>query len=243
MIEADFCNADGVARDLYTTARDAIAAATAATGRLITFYQCNWGAEAAWLWGPVTANVIRNTGDICAPGSIAWEDILSNFDNTVQNSNTPGLEPGLPGSGPGAWNDPDMLGVGMPGITDVEGRSQFSLWCILGAPLILGADLRTMTSQTFDTISNTEAISVNQDASTQGVRTFSPARNTTPVPPVRVPTPLYHCLLVHCNVARCMSLHATFTLVYNHAQPTTPQLPRHMMLTKRAAYTLVDNRT
>ena len=97
MIEADFCDAVGVARDLYTVARDAIAAATVVTGRLVAFYQCNWGAEAAWLWGPVTANVIRNTGDICAPGSIAWEDILSNFDNTVQNSNTPGLHPGLPG--------------------------------------------------------------------------------------------------------------------------------------------------
>jgi hypothetical protein len=76
MIEADFCHVDdegdGVtAHVLYSAARDAIAAATAATGRLITFYQCNWGAEAAWLWGPTTANVIRNTGDICSPGSIA----------------------------------------------------------------------------------------------------------------------------------------------------------------------------
>ena len=85
--------------------------------------------------------------------------------------------------GPGAWNDPDMLGVGMPGITDVEGRSQFSLWCILGAPLMLGTDLRNMSTSTLDTISNVEAISINQDASMEGVRTFSPAGDA-PVPTV-----------------------------------------------------------
>lgn len=100
---------------------------------------------------------------------------MSNFDNTVQNSNTPGLRPGLPGSGPGGWNDPDMIGTGMPGITDTEGRSQFSLWCILGAPLFLGADLRNMSQATFATISSAEAIAINQEASVEGARTFSPA--------------------------------------------------------------------
>lgn len=39
-------------------------------------------------------------------GKIAWEDILSNFDNTIANSNTPPLKPGLPGTGVSAWNDP-----------------------------------------------------------------------------------------------------------------------------------------
>lgn len=56
-----------------------------------------------------------------------------------------------------------MLGVGMDGISDVEGRSQFSLWSILGAPLLLGTDVRNMSSYTFDTISNQEAIAINQD--------------------------------------------------------------------------------
>lgn len=79
-------------------ARDAIAAATAATGRTVALYQCNWGAEQPWEWAPEVANLFRNTGDICGPGSIAWGRILSNFDNTVIHSNTPGAAPGLPGA-------------------------------------------------------------------------------------------------------------------------------------------------
>lgn len=134
MIEADFCNGSGdneTAFELYRSARDAIAAATAATGRVITFYACNWGDESPWLWGPQVANLFRNTGDICGPGSIAFKRIvrrrapapkpcslkpshtlplpsrmqLYNFDHTVIHSGTPGAAPGLPGTGIGAWND------------------------------------------------------------------------------------------------------------------------------------------
>ena len=110
LIEADFCNpsgrsgANGSAYELYKEARDAIAAATAATGRVITFYACNWGEEAPWTWGPEVANLFRNTGDICSPGSIAFHRILSNFDNTVVHSSTPPSRPGVPGTGIGAWN-------------------------------------------------------------------------------------------------------------------------------------------
>jgi len=107
MIEADFCNTGGLnytALELYTMARDAIAAATAATGRTVALYQCNWGAEEPWNWAPEVANLFRNTGDICGPGSISFSSILNNFDNTVKNSNTPPRLPGLPGTGVGAWN-------------------------------------------------------------------------------------------------------------------------------------------
>ena len=110
MIEADFCNVGGpnasyTALELYTAARDAIAAATAATGRTVALYQCNWGAEEPWLWAPEVANLFRNTGDICGPGSISFGSILSNFDSTVKNSGTPGRLPGLPGTGVGAWSE------------------------------------------------------------------------------------------------------------------------------------------
>lgn len=103
MIEADFCNFGGDTQEGYTAARDAIAAASAATGREITFYMCDWGSDAAWLWGGAVANLLRNTGDICSPGHIDWDDVMSNFDNTVNNSGTPPRSPGLPGTGVGAW--------------------------------------------------------------------------------------------------------------------------------------------
>lgn len=166
MIEADFCNTGGTnmtAYELYKGAHDAIAAATAATGRPIALYQCNWGDQQPWNWFPELSNLARNTGDICAPGSISFGSILYNFDHTVIHSSTPGSSPGMPGTGIGAWNDPDMLGVGMPGITDTEGRTQFSLWVILGAPLFLGTDVRDMSAATLATIGNKEAVAINQD--------------------------------------------------------------------------------
>ncbi len=51
----------------------------------------------------------------------------------------------------------------MNGITDTEGRTQFSLWCILAAPLFLGTDVRNASAYTLATIGNAEAIAINQD--------------------------------------------------------------------------------
>jgi len=194
LIEADFCNTGGLnftALELYRMARDGIAAATAATGRVVALYACNWGAENPWEWAPEVANLFRNTGDICAPGSIAWGNIISNFDNTVVHSSYPPRVPGLPGTGVGAWNDPDMLGVGMKGITDTEGRSQFSLWCILGAPLFLGTDVLNMSPYTLATISNPLAIYIDQGADMQA----------TEIMPGGAPTPFSGGLLL--NLTTC----------------------------------------
>jgi alpha-galactosidase len=46
---------------------------------------------------------------------------------------------------PDAWNDPDMLEVGNPGLSVAESRAHFSLWCMLAAPLIAGNDVRVMS--------------------------------------------------------------------------------------------------
>jgi alpha-galactosidase len=56
-----------------------------------------------------------------------------------------------------------MLEVGNGGMTDEEYQSHFSLWCLVKAPLILGNDLMNMSSKTFDILTNSEAIAVNQD--------------------------------------------------------------------------------
>jgi alpha-galactosidase len=78
---------------------------------------------------------------------------------------------GLEGfAGPGHWNDPDNLGTA-EGLTDTEGQTQFSLWCIFAAPLLLGNDVTSMSAATLTTISNAEAIAIDQDsAGIQGVR-------------------------------------------------------------------------
>eukprot|EP00041_Stephanoeca_diplocostata_P036904 m.1367644 g.1367644 ORF g.1367644 m.1367644 type:complete len:462 (+) comp24953_c0_seq15:96-1481(+) len=87
-------------------------------------------------------------------------------------------------TGPGAFNDPDFLVVGCPTdrpcephsargttgvavgaapLTDREQRTQFSMWCLLGAPLIIGSDIRHLTPTAVATLSNRDAIAVNQD--------------------------------------------------------------------------------
>jgi alpha-galactosidase len=87
----------------------------------------------------------------------------------------------------GFGRDPDMLVVGLswhafvgvhpnllpetdpsivesqPGLTDDEARSHFSLWAMLGAPLIAGNDLRSMSPQTVAILTNREVIAVDQD--------------------------------------------------------------------------------
>jgi alpha-galactosidase len=67
-------------------------------------------------------------------------------------------------AGPGHWNDPDMLEVGNGGMTVAEYRAHFSLWAILAAPLMAGNDLRSMTPEIREILTNKEVIAVNQDA-------------------------------------------------------------------------------
>jgi len=66
-------------------------------------------------------------------------------------------------AGPGGWNDPDMLEVGNGGMTFAEYRSHFSIWALMKAPLLIGCDVRNMTSETMKILSNKEVIQVNQD--------------------------------------------------------------------------------
>ncbi|PFH33980.1 melibiase subfamily protein [Besnoitia besnoiti] len=64
---------------------------------------------------------------------------------------------------PGSFNDPDMLEVGNRSFSAAEGRTQISVWSILAAPLILGNDVRTMTSETLQILTHPEILAVNQD--------------------------------------------------------------------------------
>ena len=130
------------------------------TGRPILFSLCEWGKHEPWKWGCRTGgHMWRTTGDI----NDSWGSIVRlGFE----------LQAGLePYAGPGHWNDPDMLVVGMygsgnvarGGCTDDEYRSHFSLWSLLAAPLMLGCDVRLMNTVTRDILLNTEVIAVNQD--------------------------------------------------------------------------------
>jgi alpha-galactosidase len=73
-------------------------------------------------------------------------------------------------TGPGGWNDPDLLigptctieGV-VCGNTDLQARTQFSLWALFPAPLILSQDVLKWSEYALETYSEEGVIQVNQD--------------------------------------------------------------------------------
>ena len=80
----------------------------------------------------------------------------------------------LSDSAPGSWNDADMLqlcnyGTGRTpgtGMSLNEYRAHYAVWAILASPLILGADLRNITTTHPDCLAlllNADIVAVNQD--------------------------------------------------------------------------------
>jgi alpha-galactosidase len=56
-----------------------------------------------------------------------------------------------------------MMEVGNGGMTLPEYRAHFSFWALLAAPLIAGNDVRSMTPEIKEILTNAEVIAVNQD--------------------------------------------------------------------------------
>ena len=111
------------------------------------------------------ANMWRIGADIKA----TWGDITRIIDIDASLA---------PYAGAGHWNDPDMLEVGNSGLSDTEGRTHFSMWAMLAAPLIAGNDLGSMSATTKATLTNTEVIAVDQDPlNEQGRLVASPGTN------------------------------------------------------------------
>lgn len=128
------------------------------------FYSvCEHGRAAPWEWAGEFASSWRVGHDI----RDSWESVLACYEkaNSLWQHQRPG-----------AYNDPDMLEVGVGNLTEVENRAHFSLWCMLSAPLILGCDVRRFVREdalggidrsanngAYDIITNRELIALNQD--------------------------------------------------------------------------------
>ncbi|WP_086839705.1 NPCBM/NEW2 domain-containing protein [Amycolatopsis kentuckyensis] len=146
-LKYDNCNNQGrPALERYTKMRDALKK----TGRPIVYSLCEWGENKPWTWGADVGHLWRTTGDI----KDNWAKMLQ-----ILKANAPLA----PYAGPGHWNDPDMLEVGNGGMTTEEYRSHFSLWAMMAAPLLIGADLRKVSPANFDVLRNTEVIALDQD--------------------------------------------------------------------------------
>ncbi len=175
-LKYDWCSGAGtrdeqIAR--FTIMRDAIRA----TGRPIV-YSINSNSFHAptgdkYNWGEV-ADLWRTT-----------EDLLDIWQNGNVNSYPMGVgnvvdvtAPLAAQSGPGHWNDPDMLVVGRPGLSLTESRAHFALWSLMAAPLMAGNDIRTMSADVSAILRNPRLIAVNQDSLGVGGRRVRDDGNT-----------------------------------------------------------------
>jgi alpha-galactosidase len=155
-LKYDWCNTEGAdPKQRYTKMRDALHAA----GRPIVFSMCEWGKSKPWTWAADTAHLWRTTGDICD----VWDgEPKQKWENSIRK--IIGWQVGLEKyAGPGHWNDPDMLEVGNEGLTFEESRAHFSLWCMLAAPLMAGNDVRHMSPEVRDVMTDREVIAIDQD--------------------------------------------------------------------------------
>jgi alpha-galactosidase len=149
-LKYDWCNADGLKSTVqYSKMRDALYRA----GRPIVFSLCEWGSTKPWLWADTVGELWRTTGDIqdkFATGHGVLKILDEQSKIRIYNK-------------PNGWNDPDMLEVGNRGLSYIESRTHFTLWCMMAAPLIAGNNLAKMTPEILKVLTNKNAVSVDQD--------------------------------------------------------------------------------
>jgi alpha-galactosidase len=149
-LKYDWCNSEGMTSQVqYSKMRDALYKAK----RPIVFSLCEWGSTKPWLWADTVGELWRATGDIQDKFD-KGHGVLKIFDEVskirIYNK-------------PNAWNDPDMLEVGNMGLSYIESRTHFTLWCMMAAPLIAGNNLSTMKPDILKVLTNKNAIAVDQD--------------------------------------------------------------------------------
>lgn len=131
---------------------------------------CEWGKTQPQNWGYKVGDSWRILNDITFrvgadgdPGVGSWKDdytpsVTSQYNKAVIMDEFAGLDKG--------WNDPDMLMVGMNGLTETMYRTHMTMWCMMNSPLMLGLDLRRVKKGDvlYQIIANKELIALNQDS-------------------------------------------------------------------------------
>jgi alpha-galactosidase len=110
-------------------------------------------AFSSYTFGPSVGNSWRTDTDVGVPGDVEFSAVLRNMDADAAQPQA---------AGPGHWNDPDYLGPDQ-GMTAAQFRTQFSMWAMLAAPLMVSADMISLSDASQSTISNREVIAIDQD--------------------------------------------------------------------------------
>lgn len=143
-------------------------------GRDILFSACNWGADDVYDWIRESgAHMYRSTGDIRDNWDSVKELALSQLGKQSY-------------TGSFCHNDMDMLIVGMyggsnndyigsiGGCNDIEYKTHFSLWSMMGSPLMIGCDVRKANQITKDILLNPDLLAINQDVEARGAYRIKP---------------------------------------------------------------------
>eukprot|EP00656_Telonema_subtile_P033862 TRINITY_DN3789_c0_g1_i4.p1 TRINITY_DN3789_c0_g1~~TRINITY_DN3789_c0_g1_i4.p1 ORF type:complete len:240 (+),score=69.24 TRINITY_DN3789_c0_g1_i4:179-898(+) len=131
-----------------------------ATGRPVFFSLCGWN---DW-YAPEGASLANSwrTG----PDDSNWPGVLANVDIMAEGSSKLGDLAAFAGPHKG-WNDPCLLlsqdSRGTRAVSELQTRTQFSLWAVLAAPLLISGSITNMTQADYQTYTNKEVIAVSQD--------------------------------------------------------------------------------
>ncbi|CAA6654635.1 unnamed protein product [Spirodela intermedia] len=154
----------------YPPMRDALNA----TGRAIFYSLCEWGVDEPALWAGKVGNSWRTTDDI----NDSWVSMTTIADLNDKWASYAGPEDGMVINLTNDVHSIITIGfyayhvekiqhythkVGNGGMTHQEYRAHFSIWALMKAPLLIGCDVRNMTTETLEILSNEEVIAVNQD--------------------------------------------------------------------------------
>ena len=135
----------------------------------LIYSACEWGKTQPQNWAKKVCDSWRILNDITFrvgrdgnPGHGDWSSdytcsITSQYNKAVIMDEFAGLDKG--------WNDPDMMMIGMDGLTLTQNRTHMAMWCMMNAPLMLGLDLRLVHKgdDLYNIIANKALISINQD--------------------------------------------------------------------------------
>ncbi|MEO7580719.1 MAG: ricin-type beta-trefoil lectin domain protein, partial [Massilia sp.] len=194
-VKIDWCGGGGFGyqkvaldpREAYALISEAIAQASAVTGRAMTLSMCQWGRYEPWNWAPGLAPMWRTSDDV-----IFWEKPAGTPDGAAAPFDKMGMRPTLSkalvnfdkGLHPlaqhtGFVNDLDMMivgngvarGEGAVDLTESENRTHMALWAIAGSPLLLGNEPSVMNAATKAIVTNAEVLAIDQDGrGLQGVK-------------------------------------------------------------------------
>lgn len=138
--------------------------------RDIVMNLCQYGRADVWKWGgEVGGQSWRTTGDL---GLEKDADLPGFYSIGFKNAEH------WEYAGPGRWNDPDYILIGVVGnarawqsgnppervkLTANEQYSYMSMWALMASPLFFGGDMSRLDPFTINVLCNAEVIGINQD--------------------------------------------------------------------------------